>query len=102
MELNHAFGQNIFWGVLLILIAVSLIVVGFYGYPIFLIIPLVFVGAGVWIVVTGSSFFNRAWGVVIGLVGGLWLVHLFFSVPVVYIAAVFLAALGVLVIVGTK
>lgn len=102
MELDHAFGQNIFWGVLLILIALSLIVVAWYGYPLFVIIPVVLVGAGVWTVITGGSFFHRAWGVVIGLIGGLWLAHVFFSVPAVYIVAVFLAAVGVLVIASSK
>jgi hypothetical protein len=102
MELNRAFLEKIFWGVLLIVIAVSLIVVWVIGWSILLIVPLVLLGAGIWMVVTGPSYYNRAWGVVIASIGGLWLLRGYFSLSLYIIAAAFLIVIGLLVIAGSR
>jgi hypothetical protein len=102
MNLNRVFLEKIFWGVLLIVIAVSLIVVWVTGWSILLIVPLVLLGAGIWVVATGPSYFHFAWGVVMASSGGLWLLHGYFSLSLYIVAAAFLTVIGVLVIAGSR
>lgn len=102
MESGQPFLEKIFWGILLIVIAAALIVVWYTGLPVLLVVPLVLLGMGIWMVITGASFYNRAWGIAIALIGGLWLVRGFFSLSLYIVAAVFLVVVGVLVIVGSR
>jgi hypothetical protein len=101
MNFDRTFLQKMSWGILLIVIAAALIFVGFSGVSFFFIVPLVLLVMGIWILVTGASFYARAWGVALALFGGLWLLRWTFSVSMYVLASVFLAVIGLLVIVGS-
>jgi hypothetical protein len=101
MNFDRTFLQKMSWGILLIVIAAALIFIGFSGLSFFFIIPLVLLVMGIWVLVTGASFYARAWGVALALFGGLWLLRWTFSVSMYVLAGVFLAFIGLLVIVGS-
>ncbi len=94
--------QRISWGILLLVIAAALILIGVLRIPFLLIVPLILLGMGVWILTTGSSYYQRAWGIVITLAGGLWLLHVFTSLSLYILAGVFFAVTGILVILGSR
>jgi hypothetical protein len=102
MESGQPFLEKIFWGIFLIVSAAALVVVWYTGWSVLLVIPFVLLGMGVWMMVTGAAFYNRAWGIVAALIGALWLVYGFFSLSLYIVVAVFLVAVGVLVIVGSR
>lgn len=102
MEFNRANIQNISWGVLLVVVAAALIVIGVSGLSILLIVPVVLLVMGVWIFVTGASYYMRAWGVVLTVAGGLWLSRWLVPVSLYVVAGIFLATIGALVIVGSR
>jgi len=102
MELNRTSLQNMSWGILIIAVAFSLLLVGVLHIPIMTIIPAVLVIMGIWIVLTSTSFFLRAWGVVLSVAGGLWLLHLVHPLSMYIRAGIFLVILGILVLMGSR
>jgi hypothetical protein len=102
MKSGQPFLEKIFWGVFFVVAAAALVVVWVTGSSIFVVIPLVFLGMGLWMVGTGASFYNRAWGIVVALIGALWLLRGYFSLSLYIVAAGFLVVVGVLVIVGAR
>ncbi|MBU7010654.1 MAG: hypothetical protein HXS46_08180 [Theionarchaea archaeon] len=102
MNQNQSFLQKISWGVLLLVIAAALILIGVLHMPFLLIVPLILLGMGVWILATGGSYYQRAWGIVVALAGGLWLLHIFTSLSLYILAGVFFAVAGILVILGSR
>ena len=101
MEFNQAL-QNIFWGILIVILAVALISIGILGLPVLMIVPLGLLGTGILILVTGTSYYVRAWGIVMAVAGGLWLSRWVFPLSLVVTAGIFLAVVGVLVIIGSR
>ncbi|MBU7046072.1 MAG: hypothetical protein HXS54_06505 [Theionarchaea archaeon] len=102
MEFNQASLQNIFWGILIVIVAVALISIGILGLPVLMIIPFGLLGAGILISVTGTSYYIKAWGIVMAVGGGLWLSRWVYPLSLVVTAGIFLAVIGVLVIVGSR
>lgn len=102
MNSDRANLQNISVGILLIVVAASLIVIGVYGLSLLLVFPVVFLVMGIWILATGASFYVRAWGVVLAVGGGLWLLQWVFPLSLYMTAGIFLAAIGTLVLVGSR
>ena len=101
MDFDRTFLQKMSWGILLIVVAAALIFVGFSGVSFFLIVPLVLLVMGIWVLVTGASFYGRAWGIALALFGGLWLLRWTYSVSMYVLVSVFLAVIGLLVIIGS-
>ena len=101
MDKNQPFLQKIFWGVFLMVVAAVLILIGVSNLPLLIIIPLVLLVMGIWITVTGDSYFVRAWGIVLAAAGGLWLSQWFFPLSPYVVAGIFLAVAGLLIIVGS-
>jgi hypothetical protein len=102
MEFNQASLQNIFWGILIVIVAATLISIGILGLPVLMIIPFGLLGTGILILVTGTSYYVRAWGIVMAVAGGLWLSRWVFPLSLVVTAGIFLAVIGVLVVVGSR
>ncbi|MBU6996445.1 MAG: hypothetical protein HXS41_07600 [Theionarchaea archaeon] len=102
MDLHHAFLEKIFWGVFLIILAAGLLVVWIANVPVIMVVPVVLLGMGGWVMITGASFYDRAWGIVLAVIGGLWLLRAYIAVPVYIAAALFLIVVGILIIVGSR
>lgn len=102
MDKNQAFLQKITWGVLLIVVAAALISIGILQLPFLIVIPLVLLIMGIWTIATGASFYHRAWGVVLAVAGGLWLSQWFYPLSLYVTGGIFLAVVGLLVIVGSR
>jgi hypothetical protein len=102
MDSNHAFLEKIFWGVFLIILAAGLLLVWIADVPAIMVVPIVLLGMGGWVIITGASFYDRAWGIVLAVIGGLWLLRAYIMFPVYIAAAVFLIVVGILVIVGSR
>ncbi|MBU7019031.1 MAG: hypothetical protein HXS44_16090 [Theionarchaea archaeon] len=102
MEFSQASLQNIFWGILIIIVAAVLISIGILGLPILMIVPLGILGIGILILATGASYYVRAWGIVMAVAGGLWLSRWVFPLSLVVTAGIFLAVVGALVVVGSR
>ncbi|MBU7015788.1 MAG: hypothetical protein HXS52_06340 [Theionarchaea archaeon] len=102
MDSNHAFLQKIFWGVFLIILAVGLLVVWIAHVPVVMVIPMALLGMGGWMIMTGASFYDRAWGIVLAVVGGLWVLRAYMAFPMYIAAALFFLVVGILVIVGSR
>ena len=95
------FDQNISWGVLLIVIAAVFILIGISGLSVLMLFPLILLGVGILIAVTGTAYYMRAWGTVIAAAGGLWLSQWFYELPFLVIAGIFLVVVGLLVVLGS-
>jgi hypothetical protein len=102
MDSNHAFLEKIFWGVFLIILAAGLLLVWIANVPVIMVVPIVLLGMGGWVIITGASFYHRAWGIVLAVIGGLWLLRAYMVFPVYIAAALFLIVVGILVIVGSR
>jgi hypothetical protein len=102
MNSNRANFQNISVGIFILVIAASLIVIGVTGLSLLFVFPVVFLVMGIWICAAAGPFYVRAWGVALAVGGGLWLVQWIFHISLYVTAGIFLAALGVLVIVGSR
>ncbi len=100
--MNRKCLQNFTWGVLLIAVAVALIYIGVSGVPILFVVPLILIAMGVWIIVSGGSYHDRAWGIVLAAAGVLWLSQWVYPVSWYSLAGVFLLVVGVLVIIGSR
>jgi hypothetical protein len=102
MEIPRESLQSMSWGVLIIACAVSLLLMGIIHISVFTIIPLVLLIMGLWITVVFPSFIARAWGVILASAGGLWLLHSVYPLIFPVRMGIFLAILGILVLLGTK
>ncbi|MGC1122068.1 MAG: hypothetical protein WBA22_13340 [Candidatus Methanofastidiosia archaeon] len=102
MDSNHAFLEKIFWGVFLIILAAGLLVVWIADVSVIMVVPTVLLGMGGWMIITGASFYDRAWGIVLAVIGGFWLLRAYIVFPVYIAVALFLVVVGVLVIVGSR
>ena len=102
MDQNQGFLKKIFWGVFLIVIAAILILIGVLKWPFLMIFPLGLLGVGIWITVSSASYLERAWGIAMALLGGLWFLSMVIPVSMYVLAGVFLAVVGVLVVVGSR
>jgi hypothetical protein len=90
------------WGILIMAVAISLLLVGELHLSIIILIPLVLLIMGIWIVSIYTSFFPRAWGIVLSATGGLWLLHSVYPLSIYVRAGIFLVVMGILVLMGTK
>ena len=102
MQLNRASLQDMSWGILIIAVAISLVLVGVVHVSLITIIPIVLLIMGIWIVLTYPSFFPKAWGTILSVAGGLWLLHSVHPLSIYVRVGSFLMVVGILVLMGMK
>lgn len=102
MQLNRVSLQNMSWGILIIAVAISLLLVGVVHISMVIIIPVVLLIMGIWIVLTYPSYFPRAWGIILSVAGGLWLLHSVYPLSIYVRTGIFLMIVGILVLIGMK
>lgn len=102
MHMDRKCLQNFTWGVLLVAVAVALIYIGISGASVLFVVPLILVVMGVWILVSGGSYHDRAWGIVLAVAGVLWLSQWIYAMSWYILTGVFLLVVGLLVIIGSR
>ncbi len=102
MNLDQISLEKISWGILIIVVAVILIFIGVSGLPGLLALPLLVLGGGLWLFISSRAYHGRAWGAVVALVGALWLSRWFYPLSLYILTGILLAAIGLLIIVGSK